>query len=91
MNTIENLIEDAVARGMAKVLADLPKADLPDDKRVMSVKEAAKLADVSTGTVYDWIGREDCDFAYPVGRNKKILRHKFLAWLDRQARGGVSE
>lgn len=91
MNTIEDTIKIAVREAVHEAMAELPKAEPPDNKRVMSVKDAAEVAHVGTATIYEWIARADCDFAYPVGRNKKILRHKFLAWLERQAGGGVKE
>ena len=85
--TIENMIEEAVTRGVSKALASFQPPTEPQGPPVLSVKEAAQIAKVSAATVYDWTHIQGIDWCIPVGRNKKILRHRFMTWLERQAEG----
>ncbi|MDL2236092.1 helix-turn-helix domain-containing protein [Christensenellaceae bacterium OttesenSCG-928-L17] len=52
---------------------------------LINSEEAAKLARTSIPTIHQWTRRADFDALLQVGRRKLIIRHKFIAWLERAA------
>lgn len=91
MQTIENIIEEAVARGVARALAEQHQPVVMEDSPTLTVKEAARLVGVHEVTMYNICHREDFDAAIRVGRSIKILRHKLLCWMERQTELGKED
>lgn len=85
MQTIEETIKTAVRDAVREVLAEQKAPPVVEGSPALSIKETSAEYGISTTTLYQWIHRADCDFVIQVGRNNKILRHKFVAYLDRRA------
>jgi len=63
------------------------------DKPTLTVNEAAKVLGVSEATMRNIIRQADFDAAIRVGPGKRsirILTHRLLAWMDRQAQKEAS-
>lgn len=90
MQTIESIIENTVRRVMNEVLAEHKPSPVVEGPPALTVKQAAKIVGCSDATMYQIIHRADFDAAIRVGRSIKVLRHKLLAWMERQADGEVT-
>lgn len=83
--TMETIFKDMVKEALREVLSEHRPPPVVEGPPAMSIKETSAEYGFSPGTLYRWIHRDDCDFVIQVGRNHKILRHKFVAYLERQA------
>ena len=70
---------------LPQILPQLLPQLVDDGPFAISVEKAAEIANVCKPTVYDWLNMQSCDFCLPVGRKKNVLRHRFIAFLERLA------
>ena len=58
------------------------------DKIALSAAEAAQLVGVSRSLMYEWMKRDDCDFAFMIGGRRLVSRSRLEAWIERKATEG---
>ena len=82
---VESALKDMMKEAVREVLAEQrPPSPVIEGPPAMSIKQAAAEYGLAECTLRNWVHRADCDFVIKVGRNHKILRHKFVPWLERQ-------
>jgi excisionase family DNA binding protein len=83
---LEALADSIAAKVADRIQQRETKAPTPE-KTVLTTKEAAEFLNCSTTYIRQLMHRDDCDFYINVGRTKRILAHKFYAWLDKTGTG----
>lgn len=59
------------------------------NKIALNATEAADMVSISKSLMYQWMKREDCDFAVMIGGRRLIIKEKLEKWLERQVEQGA--
>ena len=95
--SIEEVIKTAVKEAVLEAMGGQKAANAPmytpPEKPMLSTAEAAKHLGIPQSAVIAMTHRADCDFCVVDGSRRRILSHRLMAYMERQAdeRKGTTE